>query len=967
MSVSASRTCVLLLALALPLLSGYGRTTDSVVVPMLVNDGRTLVLQMPGISDFRGGFSASIVEGATTQVLASAFGLPLEPPRQTSEPTPYGAATVTSVTIRFEKEQLDLLFRMEKLEGVPALLVNAGIRNNRPTPIRLLSLSPLVFQGPLPVEPRDWLVTALGKVDDQTPVAASLTDIQGSSFSVHEYGGLYQSDGRGFLFGPVGVPTAYVDATFGVDQGGSLSFEVASEMDQVMVEAGETRWGQQVVLVFEPPQKALDRWTAWVVKTHGSRTEKGALSGWSSWRFHGLDICGDDLLREIEAVKNAPEQLRPMVMQIDSGYWRKSLVDGKVISQFPEPLSFYAKKIATTGAMPGLLVNYRNLDPYTNIEDRVRAAVQDGFTYLKVQRTGMKITPEDLLRKTTFEVKRSSFASIREAAGPDTYLLYNESRPDRATVGFMDANRTGREAERQDIRGAITDVLRSFHLNGRWFAVDNDYYYMGSDTANISEITGGWPMVRTWMSMVGLSCGNAITGDPWHQESFKPFWNNVGVMTPPAKERTEVIDLCKRTNWPRLVGHVRRPWGDMTVALLWNPGARERSFPLKFTEAGMDPTHRHAVWSFWENRYLGVTTGSWTTPKLEPSASQHLCFTDLDKNPGKPLLIGSSLHIYCGAAEIKNVISRRSSLEIELTDAGAYRGNLFIYSRWQPVLQSTTGCSVPFIAAAGENVWRIRISDRKYGAPQSIKLGLILPVTHQTWFWTLIALAAISLLVAVWRYLAWMKIQRENVLEHERTRIAMDLHDDLGGGLTEIAMLSEVAQQDIAQPEQATEHLKRIFRSSREMTQALDEIVWAVNPANDTLEKFIAFSGEFARELLEPAGIRCRLEMPEEIPPIELKSQTRHQLCMVLKESLNNIAKHACASEVRLRIDLTGRNLSIDIEDNGIGFDTSALLDKAGRHDGVENMRKRMLDIQGKFEIKSTLTKGTVTHLQVRI
>ena len=84
----------------------------------------------------------------------------------------------------------------------------------------------------------------------------------------------------------------------------------------------------------------------------------------------------------------------------------------------------------------------------------------------------------------------------------------------------------------------MTDALRSYQLNGRWFAVDNDSYYMGTDIANVSEIAGGWPVVRTWMSMVGLSCGAALTADPWHWESFRSHWRNVEVMTPPARERT---------------------------------------------------------------------------------------------------------------------------------------------------------------------------------------------------------------------------------------------------------------------------------------------------------------------------------------------------------------------------------------------------------------------------------------------
>jgi len=193
------------------------------------------------------------------------------------------------------------------------------------------------------------------------------------------------------------------------------------------------------------------------------------------------------------------------------------------------------------------------------------------------------------------------------------------------------------------------------------------------------------------------------------------------------------LDLCTAMNWPRLVGHVKRPWGDQTVALLWNPGTSERTVTLAFERAGMNPKHRYAVWSFWDNRYLGVARGSWTTPALGPTASQHLCFTDLDQSPDKPVLIGSGLHIYCGAAEIKNVSSSRGAMEIELTDAGARGGDLFIYSRRQPVWKAAEGCTVAEIASAGENVWRISLADRQSGVAQRVVLEILLPVTRQIW------------------------------------------------------------------------------------------------------------------------------------------------------------------------------------------------------------------------------------------
>ncbi len=87
--------------------------------------------------------------------------------------------------------------------------------------------------------------------------------------------------------------------------------------------------------------------------------------------------------------------------------------------------------------------------------------------------------------------------------------------------------------------------------------------------------------------------------------------------------------------------------------MLWNPGTSEAAITLDFARAGLDPQRRYAVWSFWDNRYLGVAKGSWTTPTLAPSASQHLCFTDLDRTPNKPVLVGSNLHIFCGGAEIR--------------------------------------------------------------------------------------------------------------------------------------------------------------------------------------------------------------------------------------------------------------------------------------------------------------------------
>jgi signal transduction histidine kinase len=506
----------------------------------------------------------------------------------------------------------------------------------------------------------------------------------------------------------------------------------------------------------------------------------------------------------------------------------------------------------------------------------------------------------------------------------------------------------------------MNDVLRSYQLNGQWFAVDNDGFFMGADIANVSGIDGGWPLVRTWMSMVGLSCGTAMTSDPWYLDNFKPYWQNVEVMTPVAQERTEVMDLCTSADWPRLVGHVRRDWGNMTVALLWNPAATEQTVTIDLAKAGLNPLRRYAVWSFWDNRYLGVTKGTWTTPALAPSASQHVRFTDLDQTPDKPVLIGSSLHIYCGASEIKRIVSRSASMEIELADAGARDGDLFVYSRLPLVLKGAVGCTATGIASAGEYVWRISLVDRQRGVSQRLVLSVLLPITRQLWFWALCSVLVASLLFAVWRYIAYARLREQHLLEQERARIARDLHDDIGAGLTEIAMQSSLVSSDIA-PGASPDTLRRIDRvcqSAFELTRNIDEIVWALNPANDTLERFVTYLTHATTQFLNAAGLAVRFDIPPGLPNLILSGKVRHYLFLVMREALNNAVKHSRADLLRIGLRVEADELRFVVEDNGCGF-TPAALGQDGTHEGLESMPRRLAELGGQFCLTSHPGAGT--------
>ena len=897
----------------------------------LAADGRSFAVSAPGIQDFLAHWSATIRRGdGSERILSSKEG-----------------EVVPGTTIRFAEEGIDLLFQLECRADAPAVFARVGIRNTGESPVRLVSATAVAGGWKLPADLKGWFLTGFHPA---TPAVKSFSYLHAPE-EIFEYGGCYHSNGSGFLFGPAGEPTADLNSRLVLKGGDRMAFECSADMSGARVDPGETRWGQQVVLLMAPPRDALKLWAAWVGKSHHARTGRPALSGWGSWYSFGEKVSGRDVRAIVNIVRKNPGRLHPDVILIDKGHESKE--------RFPEGPAFYANAIASIGVRPGLKLEFDyTTDPYAAI----RQAVRDGFTFIKLG----DIRPRDEIkdpRLTGFELRRSQYVAAREAAGPDTYLLNSRLFPDRASVGYVDASRTGRMAWNKRVQPAINEVLRSYQLNGRWFVVDNDHFYLGTDVANVSEIAGGWPVVRTWMSMVGLSCGLAFASDPLSLAEIKPFWRNFEVMTPPAREQSEVLGLGTAWHWPHIVGHVRRGWGDATVALLWNPEDKERTIKLDFREAGMNPKQRYAVWSFWDNRYLGLTQEFWNSPSLAPSASQHLRFTPVPA-ASIPVLIGSNFHIYCGAVEIKRIRASRSSMEIELADAGARSGDLFIYSRFLPVLRSVTGMKFGSIDQAGENVWRVRLRDREPQAPQRLELAIQLPVTYQWWFWALIAAAAGSLLAAAWRYVEWTRLQRRHSLAEERARISRDLHDGMGADLARIGLLSEAAGRQPGLEPQVRGQLDSITASTHALAAELDSVVWATNPSNDTLEQLARYLGHYAQAFLDPTGIGLRFDIPAELPALDISSAARHNLFLSAKEALCNVVRHSGASRVFLRIRIQDGALVVEVEDDGCGLPADASAGVGA--DGLLNISSRMARSRGSCEyLPGANGRGTLVRLSL--
>ncbi|HEY1787382.1 MAG TPA: sensor histidine kinase [Verrucomicrobiae bacterium] len=199
----------------------------------------------------------------------------------------------------------------------------------------------------------------------------------------------------------------------------------------------------------------------------------------------------------------------------------------------------------------------------------------------------------------------------------------------------------------------------------------------------------------------------------------------------------------------------------------------------------------------------------------------------------------------------------------------------------------------------------------------------------------------------------------QHLVEQERTRIARDIHDELGSNLSQIRLLSEMAFSQKDSPPETSIGAGKISAKALEATNVLDEIVWAVDPQNDTLESLLNYLFNFASDFLSLANIRFRIDAPTKIPPHALTAQTRHQLYMAFKEALTNIVNHAKATEVWIRLSLGNDSASFIVEDNGRGFDLSSGVAESPGANGLNNMRKRFDEIGGTWTFESVPGKGT--------
>jgi signal transduction histidine kinase len=205
-------------------------------------------------------------------------------------------------------------------------------------------------------------------------------------------------------------------------------------------------------------------------------------------------------------------------------------------------------------------------------------------------------------------------------------------------------------------------------------------------------------------------------------------------------------------------------------------------------------------------------------------------------------------------------------------------------------------------------------------------------------------------------------VEQRRMMEQERTRVAQDLHDELGAGLTEMGLLGDLIKNPAMPVPEKQQYLGQLTDTARSLVTSLDEIVWAVNPRYDSVASVASYCTLFAQRFLDLAGVACRPHIPASFPEFPLDPKERHSLFLAFREALNNVVRHSGATEVRLIIEVSGGKLIILVADNGHGFD---LANQSPGGEGIPGMRHRLEHLGGNCDIRSRPGAGTEVDLRL--
>lgn len=582
---------------------------------------------------------------------------------------------------------------------------------------------------------------------------------------------LYTDKGRRGLYAGAVGEESNVDFDWYVE-GGACRLDVIGRMDDILVEPGETRCSETALFLAEPYAEAATGYSRWLAATLGTRTHRGPVTGWCSWYDGGPSVTAEHVISVADAVAARRDRLPMDVIQIDDGYQHQT-GDWECNDKFPEGWQPVVQAIRRAGATPGIWLaplsmnekvcftnyacekagpvldvhpdwfqrdaagelngkaaNWKTtsywLDPthpevQSFIRRIMRRMVREGFEYFKIDFNtvgGRLHNP----KKTHLQALRDLYRIYREEIGEAAYLL-SCSGFNRATIGLADASRIGPDScalwnapHACCIRDCVPAVAATAYANGILYANDPDVSY----TRIIWVLTEAER--RTWHGFVGLLGGLALVSDPLYKPDYETeeALRMFEILTPPARERAVPLHPGTDRMCSRFGLRCERPWGSHMAMLIYNPAETPADLVLNIPVESC-PGERFHAWSFWDQEYLGVIDATHMFKAMGVRESRLLRLTPPAAD-GRPVIVGSDLHITMGAAEFACVRATGTTLDIELTNAGATNGTIFFHAAGDWILTGFQGMAQATLARAESEVWRIELKGRNCGKAQSLSL-----------------------------------------------------------------------------------------------------------------------------------------------------------------------------------------------------------------------------------------------------
>ena len=612
--------------------------------------------------------------------------------------------------------------------------------------------------------PADWFLSTVDSHDSASggmhPSGDLATD---SARSFRDMLTLYSERGaKGLVMGAVGPAESDILIECAV-KGGKVAVQVDSEMSDIVVDPGESRRSEEVLVLAAPYETAVTNLYRWIAATHGARTKRGPIYGWCSWYTKFTNVNEKNIDGALGAIAAYRDRMPMQVFQLDDG-WQRCYGDWTADpKKFPNGMKPIAEKIAAAGMMPGIwmcLVRSSTngvhpdgkpdeyLDPTFPatrefIKKTLHERYAEGFRYFKLDFNWARWKDRYNQKLTRLQVQRELFKLYRECIGEDAYLCACVGGFHRGCLGYADSSRIGTDSgprwkpmytgcSMADLFNAIGSMALT---EGILFAADPDCTYTVPEKYDRQsmgrgkfEATPYLPnAVRAWHAYVGLLGSVIQTSDSFDL----PPWNNdaavrmMEILYPAAPEKGRAFD-GQTDPWHRQFGlTASRSWGNFVSAIFFNPQEDAANVPIKGVPVASLGRRFH-VWSFWDERYLGTADETYVATGVPACGGVLLRLTEFAKETDVPVLIGSNLHISMGAAEIQSITRKADRIQITLTDAGARAGALFFHSPKPLSVANATGCTVKTVEAAGGNVWKVSLEGRRRGQTQSIELQVAL-------------------------------------------------------------------------------------------------------------------------------------------------------------------------------------------------------------------------------------------------